>query len=48
VSGNLQFTVLAEVVMMFTKNAAVCHGTFVPHGLYRTPANEDAVIAAVE
>jgi len=46
-SGNLQFTVLADVIMTLTTNAAVCHGTSVPHGLYRPTANEDAVIAAV-
>ena len=47
-SGNLQFTVLAVVIVTLTTNAAVCHGTSVPHGMYRPTANEDAVIAAVE
>jgi hypothetical protein len=47
-SGNLQLTVLADVIMTLTTNAAVFHGTFVLHGLYRPTANEDAVIAAVE
>ena len=47
-SGNLQFTVLADVIMALTTNAAVCHGTSVLHGLYRPTANENAVIAAVE
>jgi len=47
-SGNLQFTVLADVIMALTSNAAVCHGTSVLHGLYRPTANENAVIAAVE
>jgi hypothetical protein len=47
-SGNLHFTVLADVIMTLTKNAAVFHGTSVPDGLSRPPANEDAVIAAVE
>lgn len=37
-SRNLQFTVLADVIMTLTTNAAVCHGTFIPHGLSRPPS----------